>query len=338
MDKIAKLPMQERQELIIATASKMKISEAIVEKDFWVCFCLDYLFHECKWKEAFAFKGGTSLSKAYGLIERFSEDIDLILDWRVLGYKKDEPWEERSNTKQLKFLEDSRTRLFDFLQYDFLPVFKADMEKKLGVPVDAFITEEDAGTVHWKYPNSFSDNAILNEIRLEIGAMAAWTPTQLVDISSYMAEKYPNVFEKGNTRILTTTAERTFWEKATILHQEAYRPDNSKIPDRYSRHYYDLYCMAGTEVLDKALAQAGLLGQVVEFKRKFYPRNWAKYELARMDSIKLMPAEHSIKRLEADYGVMRSMIYGDYPRFEDVLKRLEELENMIHIRSFCQRK
>lgn len=108
MDKIAKLPMQERQELIIATASKMKISEAIVEKDFWVCFCLDYLFHECKWKEAFAFKGGTSLSKAYGLIERFSEDIDLILDWRVIGYKKDEPWEERSNTKQLKFLEVSR--------------------------------------------------------------------------------------------------------------------------------------------------------------------------------------------------------------------------------------
>lgn len=102
---------------------------------------------------------------------------------------------------QLKFLEDSRTRLFDFLQYDFLPVFKADMEKKLGMPVDAFITEEDAGTVHWKYPNAFSDNAILNEIRLEIGAIAAWTPAQLVDISSYMAEKYPNVFEKGDTRI-----------------------------------------------------------------------------------------------------------------------------------------
>ncbi len=108
---------------------------------------MDYLFHECKWKEAFAFKGGTSLSKAYGLIERFSEGIDLILDWRVIGYKKDEPWEERSNTKQLKFLEDSRTRLFAFLQDNFLPVFKADMEKKLGMSVDAFITEEDAGSI-----------------------------------------------------------------------------------------------------------------------------------------------------------------------------------------------
>ncbi len=174
--------------------------------------------------------------------------------------------------------------------------------------------------------------------RLEIGAMAAWTPTQVAGISPYMAEQYPNVFEKKETRILTTTAERTFWEKATILHQEAYRPENSKMPDRYSRHYYDLYCMAGTEVLEKALKQADLLAQVAEFKRKFYPRNWARYELARIESIKLMPAEHSIKKLEADYGVMRSMIYGDYPRFEDVLKRLEELENMIHIRSSCQGK
>ena len=333
MYKIAKLSKNERQELIIATATKMKVAEAIVEKDFWVCFCLDYLFHECKWKDAFAFKGGTSLSKAYGIIDRFSEDIDLILDWRVIGYKKNEPWEERSNTKQQKFLEDARCRLFDFLKKDFLPVFKNDMENKLGVPVDCFITEEDAGTVCWKYPNSFSNNSILDEIRLEIGAMAAWTPTQIVDIKSYMAEKYPNVFEKKETKILTTTAERTFWEKATILHQEAYRPKYSKIPDRYSRHYYDLYCMSKTKVLENSLKQADLLIQVAEFKKRFYPRNWARYELARMDSIKLMPAEHSIQRLEADYGIMRAMIYGEYPKFEDILNNLQKLEEEIHLRS-----
>lgn len=333
MYKIAKLSKQERQELFIATASKMKVAEAIVEKDFWVCFCLDYLFHECKWKEAFAFKGGTSLSKAYGLIERFSEDIDLILDWRVIGYRKDEPWEDRSNTKQQKFLEDARLRLFDFLKNDFLPVFKTDMEKKLGEPINCFIAEEDAGTVRWKYPNAFSNNSILDEIRLEIGAMAAWTPTQIVDISPYIAEEYPNVFEKRITKILTTTAERTFWEKATILHQEANRPENSKIPERYSRHYYDLYCMSRTNVLDRALEQADLLAQVAEFKKRFYPRNWARYELARMDTIKLMPAEHSIQRLEADYGIMRAMIYGEYPKFEDILSNLQKLEETIHLSS-----
>lgn len=91
--------------------------------------------------------------------------------------------------------------------------------------------------------------------------------------------------------------------------------------------------MAGTEVLDRVLDQAGLLEKVAESKRKFYPRNWARYELVRMDSIKLMPAEHSIERLEVDYGVMRVMIYGNYPKFDDVLKCLQELEETIHLKA-----
>ena len=104
MYRIARLPSGERQDLFKNTAARVGMNAAIVEKDFWVCIVLDHLFHECKWKDNIAFKGGTSLSKAYKVIERFSEDIDLILDWRVLGYGLDEPWEERSNTKQQKFI------------------------------------------------------------------------------------------------------------------------------------------------------------------------------------------------------------------------------------------
>lgn len=330
MYKIAQLSKQERQELIIATAAKMKVNEAIVEKDFWICLCLDYLFNNCKWKNAIAFKGGTSLSKSYGLIERFSEDIDLILDWRVLGYKKDEPWEERSNTKQLKFLEEAKTRLFSFLKDEFLPVFKNDMSNIIKTPADVFIPKDDAGVICFKYPNSFYDSSILNEIRLEIGAMAAWTPTQITTIKSYIAQYYPNIFKKVETNVLTTTAERTFWEKATILHQEANRPENSIIPSRYSRHYYDLYCMAKTDVFKKALEQPDLLIQVAEFKQKFYPRNWAKYEQARIETIKLIPAEHSIKRLEDDYRMMKTMIYGEYPDFRMILNKLEEIQKITH--------
>ena len=119
-----------------------------------------------KWKNAFAFKGGTSLSKAYGVIERFSEDIDLILDWRVLGYGIREPWEDRSNTKQIKFLDDAKDRLFDFLSCQFLPVFKKDISVIIGSEAYAYITEDDSGTVKFQYPNAFSDASILGEIRL----------------------------------------------------------------------------------------------------------------------------------------------------------------------------
>ena len=100
MRKIATIKENDRKALFQNTAAKMGLTNAIIEKDFWVCFMLDYLFHRCEWKNHIAFKGGTSLSKSYGLIERFSEDIDLILDWRVIGFCLDEPWEERSNTKQ----------------------------------------------------------------------------------------------------------------------------------------------------------------------------------------------------------------------------------------------
>ena len=88
MRKIACLPDDDRRELFRNTADKMGLNDAIVEKDFWVCFTLDYLFHRCPWKDSITFKGGTSLSKAFNLISRFSEDIDLILDWRGLGYGK----------------------------------------------------------------------------------------------------------------------------------------------------------------------------------------------------------------------------------------------------------
>lgn len=131
MYKIAKLPESERRILFRNTAQKMGLNEAIVEKDFWVCLTLDYLFHDCEWKDAFTFRGGTSLSKCYGLIKRFSEDIDLILDWRVLGYSANEPWEVRSNTKQDHFNKEANTRAEDFLKSKLLPILQNCTTKQI---------------------------------------------------------------------------------------------------------------------------------------------------------------------------------------------------------------
>lgn len=98
MDRIARASTGERRLVFEAAAQRMALAPAVVEKDFWVCYTLDHLFHRSGFAESMVFKGGTSLSKAFGLIERFSEDIDLILDWRLLGYGEDEPWEPRSNS------------------------------------------------------------------------------------------------------------------------------------------------------------------------------------------------------------------------------------------------
>ena len=100
---IARLNERDRRVLFLNTSDKLGMHPAIVEKDFWVCYTLDYLFHRNKYGNIFVFKGGTSLSKVYHAIERFSEDIDIILDWRKIIPESENPWDERSKTKQDQF-------------------------------------------------------------------------------------------------------------------------------------------------------------------------------------------------------------------------------------------
>ena len=177
MYQLIKQPEDQLRILFRNAAQKTGLHEAIVEKDFWVCLTLDYLFHSCPWKEAFTFKGGTSLSKCYGLIKRFSEDIDLILDWRVLGYGLNEPWKQRSNTKQDAFNKEANSRAKTFLSEQLLPVLKEDMSKILGKEASFYILPEDPQTICFQYPKIFEDSNTMQTIRLEIGALAAWTPS-----------------------------------------------------------------------------------------------------------------------------------------------------------------
>ena len=330
MRNIAKIKGNDRKALFHNTAAKMGMTDAIIEKDFWVCYMLDYLFHRCVWKDNIAFKGGTSLSKAYGLIERFSEDIDLILDWRVLGYGINEPWEKRSNTKQDIFNKEANTRAEVFLRDTFLPSVISDLTAEFGENIRCFIDDNDPQTVKIAYPNSFSDMSILQEIRLEIGALAAWTPVKMANITSYAAQEYGRLFTHPSTEILTVLPERTFWEKVTILHREAFREEDRPFPTRYSRHYYDLYRMAKTEVKDNALADNDLLARVVDFKDKFYRCPWARYDLAKRGTMHLMPPEHNLDKLRDDYEHMQNMLFGSKPSFEEIISGIEKLEREIN--------
>ena len=310
---------------------KIGLSPGIVEKDFWVVWTLDYLFDRSPWKKQLTFKGGTSLSKAFGLIMRFSEDIDLILDWRLLGYGLREPWEKRSNTQQDLFNEAANARSASFLKDVFVPRVKADLEKESGRELDIGMDAMDQNTVVFRYPCVFGDASILREIRIESGALAAWTPAKTCNIVSYAAEQYPKLFKSPSACVYTVAPERTFWEKATILHREAMRtPERGLPPERYSRHYYDLWCLCQSEVKARALDDIPLLDAVVAFKRKFYRCNWAHYELATAQEISLVPPEHAKAALEADYRHMQNMIFGPHPPFSEILDTVRALEREIH--------
>jgi hypothetical protein len=201
MKSIARLPSSDRHALFANTAEKTGLTIAIIEKDFWVCWMLGYLFHRCKWKKHFSFKGGTSLSKAFHLIERFSEDIDLILDWRLLGYGADEPWEDRSNTKQESFNKEANRRTVDFLQNELAPVIRSDAIADLGVDIQIKADEEDGQTLLFTYPQGSTDHSIAQNIRLEVGVLAAWSPSDRKDVKSYAAENYAPVFAEPTTSV-----------------------------------------------------------------------------------------------------------------------------------------
>lgn len=329
MKNVARLSHSEREELFIVTAREVNLPEAMVEKDFWVCWTLDYLFHESPWKKQFAFKGGTSLSKCYDLIDRFSEDIDLILDWRLLECAKKDPWAERSKNQQSKLNEAMNAETAAFLKNVLMPKLEQDFAGLLEDAFRLYIDEKDPQTVCFEYPRSFADTAILPMVRLEIGALAAWTPTKVSRIQSYAAKQYPQVFTQPDTDILTVLPERTFWEKITILHKEAFRT-NGNFPARYSRHYYDLCCMDRSDVKGKAYADQELLERVVLFKARFYPAGNAHYDEAKPGTMRLMPPEDCMKQLRDDYDHMRNMIYGFRPEFDEVMACMQRLEREIN--------
>ena len=330
---IAKSSDSEREVLFGNAADRAGISNpSIVEKDFWVCFTLDYLFHKSPWPKSFIFKGGTSLSKAYQVIERFSEDIDLILDWRLLGYGTYEPWEERSKNQQDKFKKKAVAASSEFLTMTFATQMEKDLSGLISQNIAVRMDPDDKEkcTVNFFYPHVFTTSYLRQEIRLEIGPLAEWVPSHRVTIRPIAAELFPNAFKQLDTVVNTVDVERTFWEKVTILHKTAASFEQKGIPTRYARHYYDLYQMSRSEVKAKAFSRKELLEQDVRFKLKFYYEKNASYETARIGAVKLVPSKAAIKELSSDYDHMKDMIYGEKPSFDEIMEEITTLEREIN--------
>ena len=330
MKEVAKLQIRDRAELFQATAISMGMKPNVIEKDFWVCFMLDHLFHDCKYKDAFVFKGGTSLSKSYHVIERFSEDIDLILDWRKIINDETNPWAERSKTQQDIFNKQINVEAAKFYREELVPQLNVEMQEKLGAGEWISVDTEDNMVVNFYYPQIFEAEYLRSFVRLEIGPLAEWMPSHETTVTPFAAEKYPNIFLQTKTAVLTIDAERTFWEKLTILHKIANYPEGKTLPVRYARHLYDVYNLGNSWVKEKAFGRKELLEKDVAFKQKFYYAKGAHYETATLSSIELLPKESVLSALQEDYQAMGNMIYGDIPEFEKILDFLGKLQEEIH--------
>lgn len=245
----------------------------------------------------------------------------------MLGYTRDEPLHERSITQQALLCQEANLRTAQFLADELAPALRLELPLHVAVPFEIIPWKED---ILIRYPKAFSLNAIQPEVRLEIGPMASWLPNASEKIYPYAAEHFPGAFKKTFTVIRTISAERTFWEKATILHQEAHRNSKKQVPPRYSRHYYDLYRMTQSSVAKRALERLDLLEKVVAFKQRFYRSPWASYETARPGSFCLLPSEYHREELQVDYRKMQAMLFGDIPTFEAIERGLADFEKRIN--------
>lgn len=323
--KLLQISSDELELVIQNTADKLNMSKAIVEKDLWVCIILKYLFQDFKYKDSIVFKGGTSLSKVYKLIERFSEDIDLALDWEVMGYGSLEPYEDRSNTKQLQFNEKLNDDTKVFLCDEFLPTIQEDFKEILKDRKYCFyIDETDEQTICFDYPKNHQDSSILQVIRLEIGSLAEPIPASKRKIQTYIEEVYPTVFNE-NIEVIAVDSLRTFYEKITILHREANRI-NGNYPTRYSRHFYDVYKMLLTDIKEKSFENLELLKAVIDFKKKFYASNWAKYDDIMAGNLKLIPVDDGLEVFSKDYDSMKNMLFGEKIPFEEIVSAIKGYE------------
>ena len=326
MDKFITRPLSERLEIINQTAANLDMAPAAIEKDFWVCWMLQRLF-QSSLKESIIFKGGTSLSKVYGYIKRFSEDIDLILNWEEFSTSTEwnpaKRYGKAGRERMLKALDAWNARqIAEFI----LPV----VQECCGDICTATLSQNSAEVIVISYPKNYPGSYIRPEILLEIGPKAAWNPHAEHEVRPYMAEQYPRLFKNAAVKVTVTTAERAFWEKITILHAQVNR--KTVMSKRYARHYYDTIMMArNAELKQRAFADVRLLYQVSSFKYYFYRAGWADYPHAVPGSMHLVPSGHILSELEADYQEMKQeMLPADAPSFADVMAELAVLEHEIN--------
>jgi hypothetical protein len=327
---------RERADLFTETAERKALPETIIEKDFWVCWVLKQLFSNKAFRDRLLFKGGTSLSKIFHAINRFSEDIDLAVDYAALGFtgEKDPTHPKLSKTKRQAILDEMMKACQTYIRGEFLEGFRQQCAEILGTR-DAWgldVGKTDPNVVQFRYPiaSTKSLSYVNPQVVLELGTHAEFVPHDRFIVRSFAGEEFPSVVIERDVPVKALLAKRTFWEKATILHAEYHRPPEKPVPDRHSRHYYDVAMMATGKIRDEALSDMELLTQVVKHKQNFYQSAWAHYETAKAGSLRLVPSENRRAALEEDYKKMGVMIFGEPPPFSEILARLAALEGEIN--------
>jgi predicted nucleotidyltransferase component of viral defense system len=334
----------DRRDLFLSTANRMGTTLQNVEKDFWVCWVLNLLFSGQEINEPrLLFKGGTSLSKAYGLISRFSEDIDITVFREDIGQNIQVSDLEKLSGKQQRLrLNNLKQACQHYIQGPLKERLNQQIKTafyEAGITFDQTfvnfdLSDPDGQTLLVHYPSvSNTDDYVKPTVKIEAGAKSALDPHQQVTIKPYVDHEIStNSLVVPN--VVTIDAERTFWDKVVILHGLRRWYDNRKQlrqeGHRVSRHYYDINKLLQSEIGQRAKAKHSLALDCVRHAQMFFNIKDLDLKTAHPGSFALIPTPEMTESLKRDYQAMTGMIFGEIPNFEDVINTVRQLEHEIN--------
>ncbi len=315
---------ENQKDIYRAMSERLGKSEQILEKDVWVCLVLDALF---SMPDALrmAFKGGTSLSKAYSLIDRFSEDIDVTIDFR--DFIEDDPYKQTSKSKIKKMREKLETSLQQYIESTILPNLKAKLPNAVGCPIEIKIAGGHKVEIHYQPACVQQSEYIKPFVLLEFGARNVTVPSSLRRIIPYISKEVPSL-QFPSATVNVYALERTFWEKITMMHVECNRGKFKSNADRLSRHWYDVVILYLSGQVLPIVENKYLLKEVVEHKTVFFPESYAKYEKCLGGDFNLIPQGEQLEELKKDYeNMVNSGMFHHKPHsFKELMSLISELQ------------
>ncbi len=335
MSTFATLPAQERELFFRQYQQGRGVDPVIAEKDFWVCWLLGRIFEQPKLADTSVFKGGTSLSKVFQAIERFSEDIDIGISPISLGWNESDLDEAPSRNKRSERKTQLEAACAMAIEKGWKPILEEAVQAVLGQPPDRAewlsYRFDEAGrspVLLFAYPGALPRGVeyIARVVRIEFGSLTDQRPIGRHPIRAFVAELAPEAFTDFKTEVVALELERTFWEKATILHAEFHRPADRPMRDRHARHHADFAALWRHEPAKAARGRFDLLERVRVHKSRFFSSGWANYATAVPGSLRLVPPAYRIEALRADYDAMRQMFLNEPLTFEEILAILNEAE------------
>lgn len=328
-DNFFDLSNEMQQSFLLLAENNLNMPAQVIEKDIWLCMLLEKLF---KMPINMAFKGGTSLSKVFKLINRFSEDVDITVDYR--NFLNNLDLQNISKSQVKKISKELKLNLKSLVESKISSSLKTSISDEFPRTNFEIEISDDGENLFFYYPSviTSSHGYLRDHVLIEFGVRNDTDPKEKYMVKPFLAELKDLSIQVPQAFVDTLSPIRTFWEKSTLIHVECQRGRLNNSPERLSRHWYDLYKLYNSWVGIESLNNKQILENVVQHKQVFFNASYCNYENCLNQQFKLIPDPEGTSGLKQDFSRMieAGMFIEEPPNFDELISGLRKLENQLN--------